>query len=427
MASSSILVLTTSRAQAIGFVTRLLAHSNLPAPPTTDANESIEYQIDNKYYSAVVPIVIKELDEVDGGIEQGGGGDFPVLIWLLPEGEEPTSRSIPSALQTHLSSSSPPDVALAILTPSSSSSTTSADLPESFLDAYDDLGMELIDEGALAKEEPDEEDEDYSPPLPPLEQISQAIQTHLWPNLILKTQPSSSKQPKRAPSSTSPAAAGSAAVSFPQSFSSSLDDPLPTQPTHLQSQIQLSSNAEEDDFGPLQNASTSTSSMDFTSEDFAAALAPPTSSEAHLNTQTQKKAAERSFTDSFAPSASSPSSSQPQPQTQFPSSFVPPPPNGELLLDSDSTALFAGLDMSMAGFERLVDSDDDEDAPGLNDVDLDLTSTLMSLRGLREELGRVEDEEERRELAGRLVEGLFGMGGMGLGDEDAEEGMGGRI
>lgn len=69
----------------------LLAHSNLPAPPTTDANESIEYQIDNKYYSAVVPIVIKELDEVDGGIEQGGGGDFPVLIWLLPEGEEPVS------------------------------------------------------------------------------------------------------------------------------------------------------------------------------------------------------------------------------------------------------------------------------------------------------------------------------------------------
>jgi len=79
------------------------------------------------------------------------------------------------------------------------------------------------------------------------------------------------------------------------------------------------------------------------------------------------------------------------------------------------------------GFQRLVDSDDDDEGSvrGLNGMEADLSSTLMNLRGLREELGKVESESERRELAGRLVEGLFGFGGMeGEGEEEGEEGDG---
>lgn len=49
----------------------------------------------------------------------------------------------------------------------------------------------------------------------------------------------------------------------------------------------------------------------------------------------------------------------------------------------------------------------------------DFTSTLASLRALREEIGKVEDEDERRVLAGKIVEGLFGFEELG-GEEDDE-------
>ena len=72
---------------------------------------------------------------------------------------------------------------------------------------------------------------------------------------------------------------------------------------------------------------------------------------------------------------------------------------------------------------RLVD---EEDEPGEGGEMVDLTSTLMNLRGLREELGKVDDEGERRELAALAVEGLFG-GLLGGEDEDEEDGEEGRI
>lgn len=90
--------------------------------------------------------------------------------------------------------------------------------------------------------------------------------------------------------------------------------------------------------------------------------------------------------------------------------------------------IFGGPDSG--GFMRLVDADDDEDdGPSGGGEMVDLTSTLMNLRGLRDELGRVEDEGERRELAALAVEGLFGglLGGEGEEDNEDEQGEVGLV
>lgn len=168
-------------------------------------------------------------------------------------------------------------------------------------------------------------------------------------------------------------------MTFPQSFSA-LDDAPSTS---------------VDDFGPLQSSSDASTPLTFTSADFAAALSPSTLFAPHFSHP------QRSFTDSFAPALSSEPS---------PPSFRPAPPNGELLDSFGSSGLddFSfNADLDREGFSRLVDDNEDEDEAGFGGA-VDLTSTLMSLRGLREELGRVKDEDERRELAGMMVEGLFG-------------------
>lgn len=79
----------------------LLAHSGLPSPSTPSSEASIPYKIDNKYYSADVHIVVRELGQ-DPTTDGQARDDYPVLVWLLPEGHMSVSSPCNCILLTSL-------------------------------------------------------------------------------------------------------------------------------------------------------------------------------------------------------------------------------------------------------------------------------------------------------------------------------------
>ena len=70
----------------------LLAHSSLSASATGSGNNVIPYKIDNKYYSAHVTIVTRELGQ-ETSAEQGQADEYPVLVWLLPDTDDQVSQA----------------------------------------------------------------------------------------------------------------------------------------------------------------------------------------------------------------------------------------------------------------------------------------------------------------------------------------------
>lgn len=86
-----------------------------------------------------------------------------------------------------------------------------------------------------------------------------------------------------------------------------------------------------------------------------------------------------------------------------------PPSSSSSLKPSNHNAPSCGFSDSFspaAGFDDSTFIPPPEDGEG--EDPMDLTSTLLSLRALREELGKVEDLDERRVLAGKVVNDLFG-------------------
>ncbi|CDZ96755.1 hypothetical protein [Phaffia rhodozyma] len=438
---SSILVYTHSESQATEFLTRLLSHASTRASFSRDQDHGyyVPLKIDNKYYSADVWFVVRIVAQGEPGVswEIDEEEEIPVLIYLLPEVISTTEayNGVPPQIQAILQTNEP-DVSLAIRTSSSDGSLT--ELPPKLVHAFDEQNIEVIEECA-----PLDEDE-VARNLPPHEQILQTLQTHIWPSLTLKaTGPSAlsdmsstsfslglSPPPtlNRLPSQ-SPSLEDAEKSFFSDSDEEVLDGDEPGY-VSLEGDGVNPAAGDDDEFGELQSAvqlamgmeeeferggneanswkfkqSTEPLAMDVRednwesfpdqhSSSFLASIpamtttvAGPSSDLSPIRTMSSSSSLDpfnlppqhlrpdptpqdRQFSDTFTPSLINSSLNVPT-SSSVSSSFKPPPENGEL-------------------------------------EDSDLTSTFHSLRALREELMKVEDEDERKELAGKVVMDLFG-------------------
>ncbi|TYJ58161.1 hypothetical protein B9479_000985 [Cryptococcus floricola] len=170
--------------------------------------ESVNWEINNRYYTAQVELrafpIDKELfgssEEGDGaaGMKQWEGADVVVYIF------DQVPASLPPQLVRLMAT--PRDIALAVCILPDASSEAAVNQEGDFKDLikshkddgaeearveelFDELGMEFIDEVHPLTDEDDER------PMPPLHIIRQTLQTHMWPGMARKPLHASSQLP----------------------------------------------------------------------------------------------------------------------------------------------------------------------------------------------------------------------------------------
>ncbi|KAG8847408.1 hypothetical protein FRB91_011809 [Serendipita sp. 411] len=300
---------------------------------------------------------------------------------------------------------------------------------EAVEDFCSEVGFELVD---LGEEIPDASIESTSPHTSSrhrsssqistdvgLNRITEALQTIMWPTLVMKSQP----RTHRSQASIERAKTGTS--NLPSFTDNVQDKPLEKktaleEPTIDQAKVQLEAWLEHDDPWPRSDASKSSGPGEF-DDDFANFVSAPVRDEKEEETNPKQSASD-------TPVLSDPKQDgdktgaeieEEDDEGKFDFDF-PNDDDYKELLDEEMPSSEEILKTSQRIFGRSFASrespdgegEDNDDDPG----DFDLGSIMGALQNMKEEIAGISNEEEKRKAAARVALGLvWGLeGGRGL-------------
>ncbi|KAG9052153.1 hypothetical protein FS842_010408 [Serendipita sp. 407] len=364
----------------------------------TQAEEKTEWKISNKYYTANVHLHRAPWRDVIQALTPG----IPAVVVLWEKGEDyeyilgryTTEWEILNA-----------EVMLAVAV---GQKTIDMEAVEDFCS---EVGFELVD---LGEEIPDASIENIG-----LNRIMEALQTIMWPTLVMKPQP----RTHRSQASIERAKTGTS--NLPSFTDNVQDEPLEKkpaleEPTIDQAKAQLEAWLEHDDPWPRSDASKSSGPGEF-DDDFANFVSAPARDEKEEEANPKQSAFD-------TPVLSDPKQDGDKTGTEideeddegkFDFDF-PNDDDYKELLDDEMPSSEEILKTSQRIFGRSFASrespdgegEDNDDDPG----DFDLGSIMGALQNMKEEIAGISNEEEKRKAAARVALGLvWGLeGGRGL-------------
>ncbi|KAK4684722.1 hypothetical protein P7C73_g5446, partial [Tremellales sp. Uapishka_1] len=358
------------------------------------------YTITNKYYTSSIHFLCLPFDAPELALQQ----NVPVVLYLF---SGPQPDPLPPYLVKFLMDTSP-DIALAIRL----AEAREVELEEKGdvnVEAFDELGMEFVDEAKVAEEEDDDDerrkllrllDRSLSPPaddptaIGAIETILQTIQTHMWPDMI-RLPVSAYREPEEYTPSTS----------FPITFNGN-DEPgddldLADFPglEELKASLALEDKERDERIHRLE-AMWGDNEEEEEAEDDAGAMV----------NQDEYERLEEWLDEGDEPTPVRPDEKPEPPGEQADSrldmglSDPRGPPETSLSFDDDFSDFAEFQSASSAPYEDVE--------PHQPLLPLDPTPLLLHLQAVRAELAGLEDEDERRVRAGREVENV--MRGLGF-------------